>query len=57
MQWQSFSEFIAMGGRGFYVWGSYGLAFILILAELRLLAQRRRQSLQRLHQLQQLEKD
>jgi len=57
MQWQSFSEFLAMGGRGFYVWGAYGLAFLLIAAELWLLRGRRRQSLLRLYQLQQLEKD
>ncbi|MDP5239206.1 heme exporter protein CcmD [Uliginosibacterium sp. 31-16] len=57
MQWQSFSEFIAMGGRGFFVWGSYGVSFLLIAAELWLLHQRRKQSLQRLCQLQQIEKD
>ena len=57
MQWQSFSEFIAMGGRGFFVWGSYGVSFVLIAAELWLLTRRRKQSLQRLCQLQQIEKD
>ncbi len=57
MQWQSFSEFIAMGGRGFFVWGSYGVSFLLIAAELWLLTRRRKQSLQRLCQLQQIEKD
>jgi len=57
MNWQSLSEFLAMGGRGFYVWGSYGLGFLLIAAELWLLAKRRKQSLQRLYQLQQLDKD
>ena len=29
--WNSFSDFIAMGGYGFYVWGSFG-ATVLIMA-------------------------
>jgi heme exporter protein D len=57
MNWGSLNEFLAMGGRGFYVWGSYGLGFALIVAELWLLAQRRKHSLKRLYQLQQLEKN
>jgi heme exporter protein D len=27
------SEFLAMGGYGFYVWGSYGVAALCILLE------------------------
>jgi heme exporter protein D len=57
MQWQSMAEFFAMGGRGFFVWGSYGVSAVLILAELWLLRQRRRSTLARLYSLQQLEKD
>ena len=57
MQWQSMSDFFAMGGRGFYVWGSYGVSAVLILAELWLLRKRRRSTLARLYSLQQLEKD
>jgi len=30
MQFSSFAEFIDMGGYGFYVWLSFGLAFILL---------------------------
>ena len=30
----SISEFFAMGGYGFYVWGAYGLAAVLIAIEL-----------------------
>jgi len=30
MQFSSFSEFIAMGGYGFYVWLSFGLATLLL---------------------------
>ncbi len=28
----SLTEFFYMGGYGFYVWASYGLAFVLLLA-------------------------
>ena len=30
MQFSSFSEFIAMGGHGFYVWLSYGISLLLL---------------------------
>ena len=33
MQWNSVGEFFAMGGYGFYVWGSFGACAILMLAE------------------------
>ena len=42
MQWNSFSEFINMGGYGFYVWGSYGVTFVLLVAELLMLRSRKR---------------
>jgi heme exporter protein D len=31
------SEFLAMGGYGFYVWGSYGVAVLCIFIEVLLL--------------------
>jgi len=31
MQFNSFSEFISMGGYGFYVWLSFGLAALLLI--------------------------
>lgn len=31
MVFDSFSDFIAMGGYGFYVWLSYGLTFLSLL--------------------------
>ena len=34
MQWNSFGEFVAMGGYGGYVWGAYGVTFALLVAEL-----------------------
>jgi heme exporter protein D len=30
MQWNSVSEFFAMGGYGFYVWGSFGLTTLVM---------------------------
>lgn len=27
----SFAEFLAMGGYGFYVWTAYGIAFVVLL--------------------------
>lgn len=42
MNWGSWENFVAMGGYGFYVWGSYGATVILIVAELALLRLRRR---------------
>jgi heme exporter protein D len=45
MNWGSASEFFAMGGHGFYVWGSYALALVLMLAEPLLAWSRRRRAL------------
>ena len=36
------SEFLAMGGYGFYVWGAYGVAALAIMIELLALRARRR---------------
>jgi heme exporter protein D len=33
MQWNSVGEFLAMGGHGFYVWGSFGACLVLMVAE------------------------
>ena len=33
MQWQSLSEFIAMGGRGGFVWGAFVPMALLMLVE------------------------
>ena len=33
MQWHSLSEFLAMGGRGGFVWGAYGTMAALMLVE------------------------
>jgi heme exporter protein D len=33
MNWGSLSDFLAMGGYGSYVWGSYGVTALCILLE------------------------
>jgi heme exporter protein D len=33
MEWHSLSEFLAMGGRGGFVWGAYGTFVLLMLVE------------------------
>ncbi len=48
MNWGSWSEFFAMGGYAFYVWGSYLVTLSLVIAEIVLLALRKRSALARL---------
>jgi heme exporter protein D len=31
--WNSFADFLAMGGYGFYVWGSFGLTALIMALE------------------------
>jgi heme exporter protein D len=38
------SEFFAMGGYGFYVWGSYAVTALLIAAEIALVVRRARRA-------------
>jgi len=45
MQWGSLEQFLAMGGYGFYVWGSYVVCAGVIGAEILALRQRRRAAL------------
>ena len=42
MNWGSASDFFAMGGYGLYVWGSYIVCAIAMVAEPLLIAQRHR---------------
>ena len=42
MHWSSFSEFVSMGGYGFYVWGSYGVTLLLLVAEVLMLMKGKR---------------
>ena len=48
MNWASWSDFFAMGGYAFYVWGSYGVTLGLLVAEVILLVLRKRNILQHL---------
>ncbi len=45
MNW---SEFFAMNGYGFYVWGSYGVALIIFITEISLVRHKRKITLQQL---------
>ena len=46
--WNSFSDFIAMGGYGFYVWGSFGLTALIMAIEPIAVMRNRRTTLARL---------
>jgi heme exporter protein D len=46
MNWQSFDQFLHMGGYGLYVWGSYGVALALMATEALLARHRRRRAFQ-----------
>ena len=48
MNWGSWENFLAMGGYGLYVWGSYAVVAGVIAAEVVLLALRRRNILDQL---------
>ena len=47
MTWSSFSDFLAMGGYAFFVWMSYGVTALLVVAEIAWVGKQRRQSLAR----------
>jgi heme exporter protein D len=42
MNWTSWSDFVAMGGYGLYVWGSFGVVALVMAAEVAQIAARRR---------------
>ena len=48
MNWASLSDFFAMGGYGFYVWGSFLVSFICMAGEIILVLNRRRTLLRQL---------
>lgn len=48
MIWASWSDFFAMGGYAFYVWGSYAVTAVLMIAEVIFVMRRRRDVLMRL---------
>ena len=48
MFWNSFSDFIAMGGYAGYVWGSFGVTALILIVEPILALRRQRQTITRL---------
>ncbi|WP_027996285.1 heme exporter protein CcmD [Simplicispira psychrophila] len=48
MQWNSASEFFAMGGYALYVWGSFGATALVMLVESLLIRSRRKEVLSEL---------
>ena len=48
MNWHSWSEFLAMGGYGLYVWSSYAVTLGVLAAEIVELVMRRRGVIERL---------
>ncbi len=45
MQWTDLETFLSMGGRGFYVWASFGVCALVVAIEPLLLRQRRSNAL------------
>ena len=52
MDW---SEFFAMKGYAFYVWGSYGVALLVFVIELIMVRHRRKLALQQLRMMREAE--
>ncbi len=50
LHWSSLSDFLAMGGYGLYVWGSFGMTALVIGVELLSLRWRRKALLQEIDQ-------
>jgi heme exporter protein D len=50
MQWQSLGDFFTMGGYGLYVWGSFGVCAITMIAEPLLICHRRKQAIRAIRQ-------
>ena len=46
--WNSFSDFLAMGGYGLYVWGSFGLTALVMVIEPIAVARNRKTTITRL---------
>ena len=48
IHWNSFGEFLAIGGYGFYVWGSFGVTALIMLIEPIAVARNRKTTIARL---------
>lgn len=54
MNWGSLDNFLHMGGYGLYVWGSYAVTALCIVAEIWLVANRKRTLRKQLTQMMKL---
>lgn len=52
MQWANASEFFAMGGYALYVWGSFGVCAVAMIAEPLLVRHRRKLAIRQIQQSQ-----
>ena len=48
IHWNSFSDFLAMGGYGLYVWGSFGLTALIRIVDPIAVARNRKTTIARL---------
>lgn len=48
MQWLSVADFFHMGGYAFYVWGSFGISALVVIAEVWQVRAKRREILRNL---------
>ena len=48
IHWTSLADFLAMGGYGFYVWGSFGVTALIMAIEPILVARHRKTTIARL---------
>ena len=46
--WNSFGDFLHMGGYGLYVWGSFGVTALIMIAEPIVVARNRKNTISRL---------
>lgn len=48
IHWNSLADFLAMGGYGFYVWGSFGVTALIMAIEPMFVARHRKTTIARL---------
>ena len=48
IHWNSFADFLAMGGYGFYVWGSFGATVLIMAIEPIVVVRNRKSTIARL---------
>ena len=48
IHWNSFADFLAMGGYGFYVWGSFGVTALIMAVEPIMVARNQKATIARL---------